>query len=146
MGAFIRGNEYFVVTVNNLKALEAVSQYVHNTLKTTYFIEIENSYIYTIYYICIPVRQDSEEKIEKALEKWISKRNIKLFTDSIDGVDELPIATRAHIRAEVLEKFIEFANTDPTVEPDDGEIRPMNYEEMAKHVLAEMEKDEVIGS
>lgn len=38
------------------------------------------------------------------------------------------------IRAEVIDEFVKFANTMPTVETDDGEIRPMWLEEMAEQL------------
>lgn len=36
------------------------------------------------------------------------------------------------IRADAIDEFVEFANTMPTVEEEDGEIRPMWLEEMAQ--------------
>lgn len=36
------------------------------------------------------------------------------------------------IRADAIEELVEFANTMPTVEKEDGEIRPMWLEEMAQ--------------
>lgn len=38
------------------------------------------------------------------------------------------------IRAEAIDEFVKFANTMPTVETDDGEIRPMWLEEMAEQL------------
>ena len=39
-----------------------------------------------------------------------------------------------------LDDFVRFANTMPTVEEEDGTIRPMRLEEMAKH-LKECERE-----
>ena len=38
------------------------------------------------------------------------------------------------IRAKAIDDFIKFANTMPTVEEEDGTIRPMWLEEMAKQL------------
>lgn len=37
-------------------------------------------------------------------------------------------------RADAIDEFVRFANTMPTVENDDGEIRPMWLEEMARQL------------
>ena len=38
------------------------------------------------------------------------------------------------IRAEAIDDFVNFANTMPGVEMDDGEIRPMRMEEMGEQL------------
>ena len=40
-----------------------------------------------------------------------------------------------------IDDFVKFANTMPTVEEEDGEIRPMWLEEMAEHLKAGGEND-----
>lgn len=40
------------------------------------------------------------------------------------------------IRETAIDDFVKFANTMPTVEGDDGEIRPMWLEEMAEKLKA----------
>ena len=40
------------------------------------------------------------------------------------------------IRANAIDDFVKFANTMPTVEEEDGEIRPMWLEEMAEQLKA----------
>ena len=41
-----------------------------------------------------------------------------------------------HERNKALDDFVKFANTMPTVETEDGEIRPMWLEEMAEQLKA----------
>lgn len=88
---FNRVDEHFIVTVNNLRALEAVSQYVYNMLETTYFIEIEVFDTHTLYNICILVRQDFDEKIKKTLERWMSRNNINLLDVKQHNLNKLNI-------------------------------------------------------
>ena len=38
------------------------------------------------------------------------------------------------IRAEAIDDFVRFANTMPTIESEDGEIRPMWLEEIAEQL------------
>lgn len=47
------------------------------------------------------------------------------------------IKWKKKIRADAIEEFVKFANTMPTVETDDGEIRPMWLEEMAEQLKEE---------
>lgn len=41
-----------------------------------------------------------------------------------------------HIYNKAIDDFVKFANTMPTVEEEDGEIRPMWLEEMAEQLKA----------
>ena len=45
------------------------------------------------------------------------------------------------IRAKALDDFVNFANTMPTVEEEDGTIRPMWLEEMAEKLKAGTKND-----
>ena len=40
-----------------------------------------------------------------------------------------------------IDDFVRFANTMPTVEEEDGEIRPMRLEEMAKQLKRSVNND-----
>ena len=42
-----------------------------------------------------------------------------------------------HDKEIIINNFVRFANTMPTVEEDDGEIRPMCLEEMSKQLKKE---------
>ena len=48
------------------------------------------------------------------------------------------------IRETAIDDFVRFANTMPTIESEDGEIRPMWLEEMAEQLKAGGENDKSI--
>lgn len=76
---FDRVNDLFVVTVNNLGALEGVSEWIYNVWKGTYFIQIETFPNMTIYHICIPMDKGWDKKVIKKIEKYIKLTNRELL-------------------------------------------------------------------
>ena len=54
----------------------------------------------------------------------------KLEKDVLFTLDRI----RTYERNKAIDDFVKFANTMPTVEADDGTIRPMWLEEMAKQL------------
>ena len=57
---------------------------------------------------------------------------IRAYDDNGNAVDS--VEWEKQIRADAIEEFVKFANTMPTVEKEDGEIRPMWLEEMAEQL------------
>ena len=76
-----------------------------------------------------PTAYDSRKVIEE-LEKTI--KIIKQNGVSDDVCEKIQI--QAYNKA--VDDFVKFANTMPTIESEDGEIRPMWLEEMAEHLKA----------
>ena len=54
----------------------------------------------------------------------------KLENDVLFTLDRI----RSYERNKAIDDFVNFANTMPTVEEEDGEIRPMRVEEMAEQL------------
>ena len=60
-------------------------------------------------------------------------KSVYLANKSIDMIDAVNKGyTEGYNKA--LDDFVKFANTMPTVEEEDGEIRPMRLEEMAEQL------------
>ena len=56
----------------------------------------------------------------------------KLEKDVLFTLDRI----RSYERNKAIDDFVRFANTMPTIESEDGEIRPMWLEEMAEQLKA----------
>ena len=56
----------------------------------------------------------------------------KLEKDVLFTLDRI----RSYERNKAIDDFVRFANTMPTIESEDGEIRPMWLEEMAEELKA----------
>lgn len=77
---------------------------------------------------CIKCAEEHEQLAEW-LEELKSYREIGTVEECRNSVLDI---VRAYNKA--LDDFVKFANTMPTVEADDGTIRPMWLEEMAKQL------------
>ena len=62
---------------------------------------------------------------------------IKLEKDVLFTLDRI----RTYERNKAIDDFVRFANTMPTVEEEDGTIRPMRLEEMAERLKAGDKKE-----
>ena len=72
-------------------------------------------------------------KLSKLCHKGcITNEEYQELKQKLDGHD-------AKLREDAIDEFVRFANTMPTVEEADGEIRPMRLEEMAE-LLKEKKK------
>lgn len=78
---FSRIDNYFVITANNLMALEAVTEWIYRMLKTTYFIQIELFPNMTLYRICVPMRSDWDKKVTKRIKDDLTLRHIELMKE-----------------------------------------------------------------
>ena len=70
-------------------------------------------------------------------------KSVYLANKSIDMIDAV---NKGYIEGynKAIDDFVKFANTMPTVEEEDGEIRPMWLEEMAEQLKAGVENDRSI--
>lgn len=67
-------------------------------------------------------------KLSKLRHKGsITNEDYQELKQKLDGHD-------ARLRAEAIDEFVAFINTTPTIEEDDGYIRPMTVEEMAERL------------
>lgn len=57
---------------------------------------------------------------------------ISFEVDNQQDFDKWYAIRKEQIRSAAIDEFVEFANTMPTVEEEDGEIRPMWLKEMAQ--------------
>lgn len=77
----------------------------------------------------------------KQLAEWLEE--LKAIKDGsipiIHGKAELKLHDNA-IRNKAIDDFVRFANTMPTVEEEDGTIRPMWLEEMAEQLKEQAEQ------
>ena len=64
----------------------------------------------------------------------------KLENDVLFTLDRI----RSYERNKAIDDFVRFANTMPTIESEDGEIRPMWLEDMAEQLKAGGENDKSI--
>lgn len=76
---FSRTNDLFDVTVDNVKALEAVSEWIYLSLTNRYFIQIEQFSNMTLYHICIQMRADRDEEVKQKIVKHLELKNAKLL-------------------------------------------------------------------
>ena len=76
---FRRTNDLFDVTVDNVKALEAVSEWIYLSLTNRYFIQIEQFSNMTLYHICIQMRADRDEEVKQKIVKHLELKNAKLL-------------------------------------------------------------------
>ena len=70
-------------------------------------------------------------------------KSVYLANKSIDMINAV---NKGYIDGynKAIDDFVKFANTMPTVEEDDGEIRPMWLEEMAEQLKAGVENEQSI--
>lgn len=76
---FSRTNDLFDVTVDNVKALEAVSEWIYLSLTNRYFIQIEQFSNMTLCHICIQMRADRDEEVKQKIVKHLELKNAKLL-------------------------------------------------------------------
>lgn len=76
---FNRIDEIFVITTDNLAALEAITEWIYRKLQITYFIQVELFPNMTIYRICMKVRSDWDNKISKNILEDLKLRNIEIM-------------------------------------------------------------------
>lgn len=76
---FSRTNDLFDVTVDNVKALEAVSEWIYLSLTNRYFIQIEQFSNMTLYHICIQMRAGRDEEVKQKIVKHLELKNAKLL-------------------------------------------------------------------
>ena len=79
--------------------------------------------------------KDNEQVAEwledyKHIKQWKSDIMDSFCKYDVSSFEELV----ANTRNKAIDDFVKFANTMPTVEEEDGTIRPMRLEEMAKHL------------
>ena len=89
---------------------------------------------------CDKCVQESRQLVE-----WLEE--LKAIKDGcipiIHGKEELELHDKA-IRTKAIDDFVRFANTMPTVESEDGTIRPMWLEEIAEQLKAGGENEQRI--
>ena len=95
-----------------------------NILKS--YIDYNTSICYTSY----------AEQLAEWLEELKEYREIGTVEECMNSVLDI---VRAYNKA--LDDFVKFANTMPTVEGEDGIIRPMWLEEMAKQLKVGVENE-----
>lgn len=78
---FNRVDNLFVVTTNNLRALEAITEWIYNMLKISYFIQIELFSNMTIYRIYIPMRTDWDEKVTRDMKNDLRAKHINIMEE-----------------------------------------------------------------
>ena len=86
---------------------------------------------------CDKCVQESEQLAEwleelKFLRQWKSDVMDSFCKYDVNSFEELV----ANTRNKTVDDFVKFANTMPTVEAEDGEVRPMWLEEMAEQLKA----------
>ena len=86
---------------------------------------------------CDKCVQESEQLAEwleelKFLKQWKQDIMDSFCKYDVNSFEELV----ANTRNKTIDDFVKFANTMPTVEAEDGEVRPMWLEEMAEQIKA----------
>ena len=86
---------------------------------------------------CLKCSEEHEQLAEwleelKFLKQWKSDIMDSFCKYDVNSFEELV----ANTRNKAIDDFVKFANTMPTVEEEDGEIRPMWLEEMAEQLKA----------
>ena len=86
---------------------------------------------------CLKCSEEHEQLAEwleelKFLRQWKSDIMDSFCKYDVNSFEELV----ANTRNKTIDDFVKFANTMPTVEAEDGEIRPMWLEEMAEQLKA----------
>ena len=76
-----------------------------------------------------PVRLSKDSFYEQKNFSGNKDENIKYDVSSFEELI-------ANVRNKAIDDFVKFANTMPTVETEDGTIRPMRLEEMAERLKA----------
>ena len=77
---------------------------------------------------CLKCAEEHEQ-----LAEWLEELKVLRLQNHL-GRDEALIAGRKEGYNKAIDDFVKFANTMPTVETEDGEIRPMRLEEMAERL------------
>ena len=83
---------------------------------------------------CVDESKQLAEWLEelKFLKQWKSDIMDSFCKYDVNSFEELV----ANTRNKTIDDFVKFANTMPTVEAEDGEVRPMWLEEMAEQLKA----------
>ena len=86
---------------------------------------------------CIECAEEHKQLAEwleelKFLRQWKSDVMDSFCKYDVNSFEELV----ANTRNKTIDDFVKFANTMPTVEAEDGEVRPMWLEEMAEQLKA----------
>lgn len=80
---FDRIGRYFVVIVNNVRALERISVILYGVIKKEYFIQTEVFPNITVYKIHVDMEESLDEKITKLIKEDLLETNgIKLWEES----------------------------------------------------------------
>lgn len=80
---FDRIGPYFVVVVNNARALEYISEMLYGIIKKEYFIHVEVFPNITIYKMLVDMEESLDEEITKLIKENLSRTNgIKLLEES----------------------------------------------------------------
>lgn len=80
---FDRVEGYFVIAVNNIRALEYISKMLYEEIRKNYYIQIEVFPNVTIYTLFVDMDKSLDEKITKYIKENLSKTNgIKLLEES----------------------------------------------------------------
>lgn len=110
-------------------------------------IEVDNLEPYESYCNAMVAKSAEEhEQLAEWLEelKAIKEMDLSIpqnFTkEQIDWIKSYCIKRNIEFYNNALDDFVKFANTMPTVETEDGEIRPMRLEEMAEKLKAGVNK------
>lgn len=76
---FNRTDKFFVITTDNLRALEAITEWIYRMLQISYFIQIELFENMALYRIYIRIRKDWDEKITKDITEDLAARHIEIM-------------------------------------------------------------------
>ena len=78
---FNRFENYFIITTNNLSALEAITVWIYQRLQIRYFIQIEVFPNLTVYRVYISIEEDWDDKIINELGESLALQNIKIMEE-----------------------------------------------------------------
>ena len=95
-----------------------------------------------IHETCLECAEEHEQLAEwmeelKFLKKWKSDIMDSFCKYDVNSFEQLV----ANTRNKTIDDFVKFAHKMPTVEAEDGEVRPMWLEEMAEQLKAGGEND-----
>lgn len=79
---FDRVDGYFVITTNNLRALEAISETIFVRLRRSYCIQIETFSSMTLYRFYMYLPNAMDERVRQMVEEDLKARHIKLMEES----------------------------------------------------------------
>lgn len=91
----------------------------------------------------IDILEEAQKAIEngESLLEYHGLRNGRTLLRAIILKYEGYLEGCKEVRADAIDEFVAFANTLPTVEDEDGYIRPMRLEEMAEKLKEEKENE-----